>query len=105
MAGPDGEWWDVELWRDFLAGAEPRRPSVDSLVDQVEMLLSIIDEVAATAAAPGSEATLERLREYGRLRAKVMLPDVDPDDVIASRRASALGTPPPVPSNAASRGR
>ncbi len=70
VAGPDGHWIDLELWRDFLDGsAYSAGPS--SFPDCVAILRARLEEISALAESPDFAATALRLAALHRERAMV----------------------------------
>ena len=68
VAGPDGHWIDLELWRDLLDGAAySAGPS--TFADCVAILRDRLEEIAALAASPDFAATGARLSALHHERA------------------------------------
>ncbi len=68
VAGPDGHWVDLELWRDYLDGCGySAGPS--AFADCARILRARLDEITALASATDFAPTASRLAEVHRERA------------------------------------
>jgi hypothetical protein len=68
VAGPDGHWIDLELWRDFLDGsAYSAGPS--SFADCVAILRARLEEISALASSADFAVTAAALAALHRQRA------------------------------------
>jgi len=84
VAGPDGHWIDLELWRDLLdGGAYSAGPN--AFADCVAILRDRLEEIAALAASPDFSTTTAALEALHHERAVARY---------GSRRGSSQGLYP-----------
>jgi hypothetical protein len=68
VAGPDGHWIDLELWRDLLDGV-PYSAGPSSFADCVAILRARLEEISALAESPDFAMTGAALAAIHRQRA------------------------------------
>jgi hypothetical protein len=78
VAGPDGTFVGIQLWRDLLDGTGPSIEAAP-IQDRAKSLKARLDEIEHLASAPDFSETAAALHELGRRRARLRFPGAFPE--------------------------